>query len=489
MKHDPLFDISESEGVTESERILTGLCRDSFLSLWAQANVFTDEGFKDGKGGTKELCDALVVFGDDVIVFSDKHVKFQNDRSIDVAWPRWYKRAVLESCRQLQGARSWLQRFPERVFLDATCRRKLPVPVPTASVARFHLVAVTRGSREAALAAAGNEGTGSFVLDSSVRGDSHRKRPFTIGLPDPLKPFVHVFDEVSIVLVMRELDTAVDFIDYLKAREALLGSSECSIFAPGEEEPLAAYLSNLDEAGVRRVFFRLPPDKPRPDEVVFDGSHFAALASDPGYLRKKKADRISYTWDELIERFLKLGSTRLNERFINQTTAETESGLRLLAAESRFRRRQLAEALCGMLQRAKRGDRIARVAYSGVSGETVYVFLVVSRNNREIYEDYRKYRLGLLHAYVQTARLKAPKGTTFVGIAFDNPQKDYQGGSEDLFVLMKDDWSPDELDFLEKMRSELQLWGANMECWRYRQDEYPQDKQLNSLERIKAPGN
>ena len=70
-----MFDLVESEGVSESERVLTQLCRKSFLRLWSQTNVFTDEGFKGGKGATKELCDALVVFGHDIIVFSDEYGK------------------------------------------------------------------------------------------------------------------------------------------------------------------------------------------------------------------------------------------------------------------------------------------------------------------------------------------------------------------------------------------------------------------------------
>lgn len=152
-----LFDLGDSEGVNESEHILTNLCRRSFLRLWSQTNIYTDKGFKDAKGGTKELCDALVIFGNDVIVFSDKHITFQVDKELKVAWPRWYKRAVLDSCRQLHGAKSWLKRFPERAFLDPKCLRKLPILVPTGEAVRFYLVAVTRGSWDAALAAQGGE--------------------------------------------------------------------------------------------------------------------------------------------------------------------------------------------------------------------------------------------------------------------------------------------------------------------------------------------
>jgi len=58
--------LAEGGGLTESERLLTRLCRRSFLSLWAFPNLHTDEGFKQGRGAAKELTDVLLLFGDDV---------------------------------------------------------------------------------------------------------------------------------------------------------------------------------------------------------------------------------------------------------------------------------------------------------------------------------------------------------------------------------------------------------------------------------------
>jgi hypothetical protein len=46
------------------------------------------------------LVDLLVVFGTDLL-FSDKHCAFQPDVDIKVAWPRWYKRAIEKSARQV----------------------------------------------------------------------------------------------------------------------------------------------------------------------------------------------------------------------------------------------------------------------------------------------------------------------------------------------------------------------------------------------------
>lgn len=482
-----LFDLPESEGVNASERILTTLCRKSFLRLWSQTNVFTDEGFKDGKGGTKELCDALVIFGNDVIIFSDKHVTFQTDHDLSVAWPRWYRRAVLESCKQLHGGKSWLRRFPNRAYLDAKCLRPLPVAVPAAGAVRFHLVAVTRGSRDAALGHNGGEGFGSFGLNSAIEGNAHLQTPFVIGLPEPDKHFVHVLDEVSIDLLLSELDTAEDFLDYLKKREALLGRRGTQVTAFGEEELLAAYLRTMDTEGREHVFFDAASGEELPDMVFFAGGIYKALSDDLGYKRKKHADGISYEWDRLIDRFLEYGDPNLHGRYLDQSPAEIEQGLRLMAAESRFRRRQLAEAFVGALRRAEPGMRLGRLAYGGVAGETVFVFVVVAKRQDETYDEYRRYRIALLHAYVQTAKLKAPMGNTFVGIAFDSLHKDYRGGSEDLFVLMKETWTAEEVAELETKRRELGLWGDAMEFWRYRQDEFPQAHQQVALRRVAAP--
>ena len=176
-----VFDLSTAEGVNESERLLMRLCRKSFLSLWAHANLRTAQDMRDGKGSAKEFADVLVVFGDDVIVFSDKHIEFQRDRDLSIAWPRWFNRAIADSAKQLHGAMSWLRRFPNRIFLDAACKRPLPVNLPLAERARYHLVAVTRGSREACTKFF-NGGFGTLQIRTDVESRDHERAPFTVGV-------------------------------------------------------------------------------------------------------------------------------------------------------------------------------------------------------------------------------------------------------------------------------------------------------------------
>jgi putative restriction endonuclease len=58
--------------------------------------VYTDEARASGKGAGKELCDLLIVFGNTVILFSDKEWTFQEDEDITV-------KKVLAQFRQNQG--------------------------------------------------------------------------------------------------------------------------------------------------------------------------------------------------------------------------------------------------------------------------------------------------------------------------------------------------------------------------------------------------
>jgi hypothetical protein len=120
--------IRRGKGVTESERYLAQLADSTFLELWSYPNTFIDKRSSPTANG-KELADLLVVCGDDVIIFSDKSIAFPPG-DLRVIWPRWCRRAVKKSVDQIRGAERWLRRFPERVFIDPACTRKLPIELP-----------------------------------------------------------------------------------------------------------------------------------------------------------------------------------------------------------------------------------------------------------------------------------------------------------------------------------------------------------------------
>lgn len=434
-----MFDLSDSKGTNLSERFLVELCRRTFLSLWSFPNTFTSEGLREGAGSSgKEFIDVLVVFGDDVLLFSDKEISFDNSGDLQVTWPRWFKRAVEKSAGQLYGARSWLLRFPDKIFLDAECKRPLPVSVPVSDKARVHLIATTRGTNKAC-AERFPGSVGSHFVNTSIEGNNHRNNPFMIGVLNRSKPFVHVFDELSLETVLRELDTIADFVGYLRAREEFLSANTPRVFAPGEEQLLGAYLTHGGDNG---NWFLPPTFANSADILTFDESHFSGLINDKRFQLKKRADRISYYWDGLIEAFITLGDPKhggFGGEYLNK---DTERALRAMAAESRFRRRLLCEVFQGMLELAKctPNQLRARLFSTKQTPDLVYVFLAYPRLPGQSKEDYRSERSSCLMVYTQCAPLRWPEGKTFIGIAVDHPTKNYSGRSEDLLV-----YTPGEL--------------------------------------------
>ncbi|HDL8724096.1 TPA: hypothetical protein PXS78_001112, partial [Yersinia enterocolitica] len=92
--------IIKETGSNSSEEKLASYADDAFLGLWAYPNVYSDEGLSKNKTGV-EVCDLLVVFNNNVIIFSDKNCTFNHDIDVGVAWSRWFKKSVIASSKQL----------------------------------------------------------------------------------------------------------------------------------------------------------------------------------------------------------------------------------------------------------------------------------------------------------------------------------------------------------------------------------------------------
>ena len=482
------FDLPDSRGLTPSERILAQLSRRAFLSLWTFPNLHTNEGFKGASKSPKEFTDGLLVFGDDVVLFSDKHVTFNEEKALEVAWLRWYRKAVTHSAQQLYGALNWLKRCPERIFLDPECTRTLPVGLPPPERARHHLVAVARGAHRAcAKYFPGSIGT--LQIRTDIAGEADPNRPFSVGLGEASKPFLHILDDFALEVILREFDTAKDFLTYLTARARFLGESGHLVIAPGEEQLVAAYLLNM--RGDDHWF--TPPLKDgekKPSLLAFDESHFEALVHRREYRAKKKADAPSYVWDELIERFIRLGDPKLAGEQFSQTARDLEEGLRIIASESRFSRRMLAGALGDAILKAAEhpGVRWARVVTNAQDADRVYIFLVAPARPGESYDDYRLHRRAVLHAYCRCAKLRFPAATTFIGIGVDHPVKTYEGSSEDLFIFERaGELTEEERQETEKFRKELGILADDLRSGHFHDDEFPRPPAAGSLKSL-TPG-
>ncbi len=464
----------QSDGVTPSERFLARLARRSFLNLWCYPNLYTDEGNMDRRGNGKELCDLLVVFGDHLLLFSDKYCEFPSHTDIKVSWARWYRRAVLKSSRQLIGAESWIRRFQDRVFTDRSCTKYFPLPIPDFSKAKIHRIAVTRGSYEACRTYFGGGSTGSLLINTAIIGEQHVQHPFYIGHILSPSRYIHVFDELTLEVALRELDTISDFVSYLTKKEQLLTASGCCVLATGEEQLIANYLMHAGPQG-EHVFSPIPPDV---NAILFDEGTWEDFIRSPEYAGRKKADRISYAWDSLIERFTKhIIAGDIRGWAGNTDVAYHEQSLRVMASESRFGRRILAQGLIGAYEKVSSisGTKFVRMYFSKENPDTLYIFLILSVPDGAPYEDYRVVRTNLLLAYCKVAKLRAPQAKRILGFA--NEPLGGSVSSEDLLLLDVSNWSAEqESEARDLQREHGILLDENVQYYETKHREYPKEE-------------
>jgi hypothetical protein len=432
--------VTRGEGVTDAERYLQRLCERSFLKLWSYPGVYRDQGVGQRKEG-KEVCDLLVVFGDDIIIFSDKRCAFPDSGDLSQDWSRWFRKAVMRSAEQIWGAERWILDHPDRLYLDRACTSRFPIALPNRGNARIHRIVVAHGVSARCRACHG--GTGTLMVTPAIVGEHHYGyperpvMPFVVGELDTTRGYVHVLDDQALDVLLGTLDTVSDFVTYLTRKEDLVRSGKL-IAAAGEDELLAVYLTHFDG---KEHHFPVPEGA---TGVLFDEGYWADFAKNPQRLAQLSANEISYTWDGLIEEFAKHMLAGTSAFRSHDDVREVEPALRYMAAEARTRRRMLATALMDLLQRAPTpGSRIAvRVAASNDPSDPAYVFLTLEPDPEEAEDEYRRKRRDWLEAYCFVARYLNSKVPAVVGLAME-PGLDRASRSEDVLVLESKDWSPE----------------------------------------------
>lgn len=469
----PWSALKAASGTTPTESELLRLARNSFLSLWSFPNVYTDEGRHGTNSDGKELCDLMVVFGDHVLLFSDKNCAFPSIDDINLAWNRWYRRAVAKSAKQLAGAESWITRFPTRVFLDAKCSKSVPVQLPPAERRRVHLIAVAHGASVPAIKhwdSMGPGSSGSPMIDTQLVGRQHENKPFALGWPLENKRFVHVFDGDTLSLILRELDTLSDFVDYLGKKQDLFEKSGCDFLITGEEELLATYLTNIDPKTNEHRFRTFAPDH----LVFLKEGYWSKLEASARYRARDEANKISYLWDDLIEyqaSHMIHGSSELT--MAAATTGSEEDALRVMASENRLKRRMLGESI--RFLRLKSNEKL-RSTRSIVDSHKrrVYAMLALPYLPEQPHNEYREYRQYLLHVYCEGAILRFPEVDEILGIAFEHYDSDIV--SVDFLYIRLNGVRPDSADRaeIEARLREAGIWETSAVLGRVIRDaEFP----------------
>ncbi|MBU4334082.1 MAG: NERD domain-containing protein [Candidatus Omnitrophica bacterium] len=370
-----------------------------------------------GKEKGKELCDFLVVCDPYIIIFSVKEIQFLDKGDTILAVDRWRRKAIEESTKQIYGAEHLINTLDQVVKNN----RENWLQLPGQSMRRVFRIAVALGSK----------GQAPILSKDFGRG------------------FVHVFDEVSFGEIICELDTIIDIVNYLKAKEELFSRETSFIITGGEEDLMAFYLCNNSAFPKRH------------DVVVVDEGVWSDFSKSLASLQKKRDDKISYAWDRLIEIFCE--DFYNGDLEIGDSLEQIEFTMREMARESRFNRRILAKHFTDFLNNAKKKKIRSRKVQSP-SG-TVYVFLVHPRG-----ED-RQFRIADLGNRCFVARGTTRGCRTVVGIATET-YEGKAGFSLDVVYLHMPTWTEEDQAHCDSMQNELNYF-LNPMITLTREQEYP----------------
>jgi hypothetical protein len=244
----------------------------------------------------------------------------------------------------------------------------------------------------------------------------------------------------------------------------------------GEEDLLANYLLTSKEG---RHGFSLPDDC---DVYFLDEGDWVRFQASPQRAAQFAADRVSYAWDNLIETFNKNILDGTSYDTTTRLIADRERIMRFLAREPRLRRRMLADALLGLIEKAKDTQRTTRVILPSNPGDPHYCFLVLPNLFGRPNEEYRVVRGHLLEALCLVTKVVFPDAIDIIGLATETGVE-RASRSEDSLYLNARVWSEDMEAYARKLQSELGLL-TNYTTFKDKVIEFP----IPTDEAIIAPG-
>jgi len=252
---------------------------------------------------------------------------------------------------------------------------------------------------------------------------------------------IHVFTRDFTQLILNELDTVSDFTNYLQAKEALIRGNKQLIILGGEEELLAFYLMNS------KSFDRMK----EATMVVIDQGSWEKFRNSQEYREKKKQDRISYGWDNIINR-------------VHEASPGYEVVARELARPNRFDRRVLSKNYFNAYVLAD-NDKIHNLfrrtfALKGVT----YCFLFADDTKP------RDHRKGMLTWMCYIARGMYKSNRKVIGIATE--KKASPTCSYDFVLLDMPEWTEQNQREMEKVQQETGIL-LSPEISIMHEDEYP----------------
>lgn len=394
-----------------SEKIVSNICKNSFLSFWSFPNPIRSDN-------NKELADLLIVNDPFVIIISVKDINIKSSGNKEIDIQRWQKNAIKKSYNQIYGA----ERAIRNVHTDIlTSDKKYKIKFPDPEKMRLYRVGISFGRRE----------------------------EFPLPFGDHGKGFIHFFDQQSFPIILKELDTITDFIDYLDSKEKFFDSGK-NVYFNSEEELMGIYLHR------GRKFPR------NIDNTLVEIDTWEEIVQREEFINRKNQEKESYIIDAIIEEFFRDMSTE--KLLLRSEFHEVEQALRALSKESRFNRMMLAKSFLEVI--GFHGEPPARARISPSASGVTYVFLL-----DDYREENRKLRTMELVLRCFAARNIFRENKEVVGIASSQYIKG-GGHAHDLCYIYLPDWTDEDIKKYTKMQEELGYFtDPNYKMVHY--DEYP----------------
>ncbi len=441
--------IVKAEGVNDSEKLLAQLCDKVFLKLWAYANPQKQKG--------RELCDVLAVFENHVFIFSDKNISFKAERTTTTdfeKWKSWKSEAIDKSIYQIKKAEKWIRKNPEKIFLDSKCTVPLPLTIDKDNI-KVHRIIVAHGAEEACKNDSPDNISGSLAIIYADLENSG-KNSETIGVFNvtlPRDEITHVFDSHNLEIILGELDTVQDLLSYFEAKEEAVKKYDFLQYC-GEEDLLANYFLNFDKKLKRHYI----GTKEKISNILIGEGEWQDFINGDSYKMKKQADKISYSWDDLLQKTFQnaLDGTLISDGDV----FKGETALIEMAKEPRVSRRDISERMLNAVSDFSDDTNQMRRhvgSYQSFYSDRRYAFLILSRPSNMDYEtEYLPMRRDFLKLSCGLVKNKFPHLKKVIGIAIE-PPKPNQDMSEDFALLDCENWTEYDVQFFKEANKETGL--------------------------------
>ena len=182
------------------------------------------------------------------------------------------------------------------------------------------------------------------------------------------------------------------------------------------EQLLAIYLKSFTANNEHDFVFPIEPGQVI-SKIYLPEGHWEDFQKAPERIAQLDADKVSYAWDKLIERF-NFYAMRGEQYFVTDGgIKDTEKVLRFMAREPRWKRRYLAKSLLDMLHTTPVHKRRLRVLPPVDTGDPHYLFLLLPTLHARTHAEYRSVRRRFLESCCAVAKLEYPEAVAIVGIA------------------------------------------------------------------------